>query len=281
MNLKAANTGDQLKHALLMEVLRRIPVPINLTYAETHAGAGIYHSVHQVFEGGLNHPPIQQLREKQQDANVDQRYFGTGGFYHHWLRKWWGESVNHATYPGSAVTVFSYLRENFREFQLRLTESDHKTCIFLRDALQTKHAIIRNEPFQENLGWLTEKEPLFLLVDPFVIVPFLESGEALGRLNQGEIDFFTVRDIVHRCAVKEWAVLAFWWPSKDYRDQTHTLFQLCASEIPDAVVREFGDGAHHRMTLMGIGRGAAIVEGLPGSPEWDRSWLAGTISEVG
>ncbi len=43
----SANEGDQLKHSLLAEVLSRCVVWHSLTYAETHAGAGIYLEANQ------------------------------------------------------------------------------------------------------------------------------------------------------------------------------------------------------------------------------------------
>src|SRR4051794_14552382 len=105
MNLKAANTGDQLKHALLLEVLRRIPTLLDLTYAETHAGAGIYKSFHQVFEGGMIPPPIQQLREKHQGYAVDKRTPTARDLYHGWLTQWCDKSIGNDTSPGSALPV--------------------------------------------------------------------------------------------------------------------------------------------------------------------------------
>jgi 23S rRNA A2030 N6-methylase RlmJ len=56
---KAANDGDRLKHALLLEILARVTSWPAVVYAETHAGAGIY------LQGGqdADHSYIRDLHD--------------------------------------------------------------------------------------------------------------------------------------------------------------------------------------------------------------------------
>ena len=49
MDRKAANDGDRLKHALLLEVLVRTQTWPRVVYSETHAGAGVYYQSRRQF----------------------------------------------------------------------------------------------------------------------------------------------------------------------------------------------------------------------------------------
>ena len=72
MRLKAANTGDQVKHSILLEILQRVPTSLKIQYSETHAGAGIYTSFHQTFHSGEKKPYIEQLLAKHQACLPDE-----------------------------------------------------------------------------------------------------------------------------------------------------------------------------------------------------------------
>src|SRR4051812_39581697 len=105
MGKKAANNGDRLKHALLLEVLERTGDWAGVVYAETHAGAGAYHAGDQTKD-----KYILDLRQKVENAPTTAT--GPGFAYLTWLREWWGDPANRESYPGSAVTVLRWLQRH-------------------------------------------------------------------------------------------------------------------------------------------------------------------------
>src|SRR2546428_13208602 len=101
MNKKAANSGDQLKHTLLLEVLNGARAWPSVAYSETHTGAGIYRSENQT--AGF----IADLRERVLKENLGSA--DAGSAYLKWLKIWWRLKTNRDSYPGSALTALRWL----------------------------------------------------------------------------------------------------------------------------------------------------------------------------
>ncbi|HVC92705.1 MAG TPA: hypothetical protein VND64_03395 [Pirellulales bacterium] len=162
MDEKAANEGDKLKHALLLEVLGRCEDWKNLTYAETHAGAGIYLASAQ----SPNKPHIANLFRLWSDADAEPAESDAGGRYFALLRRWWASERRINRYPGSILQSALYLKSRGVATEFRVTEADGDTCDRLTKAV--KHCGIRPDfaRFQEKIDWLTKNDPLVLLVDP-------------------------------------------------------------------------------------------------------------------
>ena len=176
MDEKAANYGDRLKHALLLEVLERTGDWPGVVYSETHAGAGVYHAGDQT-EGGYIH----DLRHKVEKAAAIAESPGLP--YLMWLRQWWGDPANRESYPGSAVTALRWLQRYRPDASpdIRLTEKDEATCERLRQVLGPLAHAAKEESFLDELDWLTGGENLVLLVDPFGCVKaFAGSRRGIG-----------------------------------------------------------------------------------------------------
>lgn len=276
MDDKAANYGDRLKHALLLEVLERTGGWPGVVYAETHAGAGVYHAGDQT-EGGFIH----DLRQKVEKAPATAE--GPGLTYLTWLRQWWYDPANRESYPGSAVTALRWLQRHRPDTppDIRLTEKDGTNCGRLRQVLGPLGHAAKDESFLDELDWLTGGENLVLLVDPFgCVVSFTGSGRGIG---DGWIDHDTVTDILRRCAGKERAVVSLWWgfgqALRDHHRATCDLLTGWAQRHGNAVCRVFHDKRNHANAQVGIGGGADVVRGLPGRAAWKESWLADAVYE--
>jgi hypothetical protein len=285
MNKQSANQGDRLKHALLLEVLEGTQAWPDVTYAETHAGSGIYRA-----KGQAAQKPVKQyirlLREEVERTHLDEGDNGPGAAYLRWLKEWWGSPSNDDTYyPGSALTASHWLTGHRppEQFEIRLTEGDKETCDDLRKALVIPEDQVKQGPFDVYLHWLTETDNLVLLVDPFgIVTKFGESGACCGP-ERGQIDHDVVKKILDLCAHKERAIVHFWWSSaqgyKYYHAATTCLFEGWRGQQGAVTHREFHDKYNHRSTIFGIGTGAEIVDGLPGRKSWVKSWLKSVIYE--
>ena len=205
MDKKSANPGDRMKHAL-SEILARTAAWPNVTYSETHAGAGIYREANQKPAK----PYIRNLRERVLwllrptiDLNRNASSARTqpvAGAYLELLGQWWLKPEQFELYPGSATQAGEYLTTMNREFSLRLTEADPLTCQRLQAAVQGFPGEVRCCSFEDEIDWLTEPDRLCLVVDPFRCVDsFLGHGESLdGKFDvtKGDIDHDIVRDIL-------------------------------------------------------------------------------------
>jgi 23S rRNA A2030 N6-methylase RlmJ len=281
MDEKAANKGDRLKHALLLEVLERTRGWPGVVYAETHAGAGVYDAKNQ------REPTyIHNLRKMVMQVQATNN--GPGLAYLTWLRKWWGipdKNQNQELYPGSAVTAASWLQSHrpTGPFDIRLTEKDAGTCERLKGAVASiANTVVKQESFDE-LDWLTGGVNLVLLVDPFGCVKSFEDSEDRG-IHNGWIDHDTVKNILKRCAEKQRAVVSLWWSSahalREHHKPNCDLLTSWAHQHGNAVCRVFHDNSFHANALVGIGCGANVVWGLPGGDDWKKSWLKDTVYEL-
>jgi hypothetical protein len=281
MNQKAANYGDRLKHALLLEILRRTDDWPKVIYAETHAGAGIYHEKVQVKESY-----IRELRQSVKSAPQPDDSLAAGAPYLAWLKDWWHDSENAGSYPGSVLTALLWLqhRHSSVPFEIRVTEKDESTCNRLRKTFRQFKAEARERSFTEELAWLTGSDDLILLVDPFGCVDsFLTSGSDRG-IDNGWIDHEVLCDILERCSKKERAVVSIWWgfgqALRYYHKATCKLLKEWSRKHGNAAYRLYHDKRNHANAVLGIGKGADLAKDLPETPAWKESWLAGNVYEI-
>lgn len=295
MDTLAANSGDQMKHPLTLEVLIRTDSWTSVTYAETHAGAGTYVAKHQHQDHF-----IRELRERVTHSKLvikSGHSSNAGSAYFTRLRHWWSRRDNFGKYPGGALQAALCLqgRRKLGSFQLRLTEKDQATCQRLRDSLRdAARAKIRKSSFNDERDWLIHEDNLVLVVDPFRCVAAFDGARSDG-LNEGHIDHQIVSEFLAACESKEAAVLHFWWPSRSRNGGGELDKILCESQ---RLVRELfsrWEGAHstrkvrefsnhpspHRSFLVGVGHGAKLVNDLPGKSNWKNSWLSKAITESG
>src|ERR1035441_1765647 len=175
MRQKAANRGDRLKHALLLESLKAIVESgtwRTLTYAETHAGAGKYLAADQ--EKPRQIEPLQRkvrrLERKAAQGIVTVGPEAAGATYLSLVKRWWQQEENWSggrpMHPGSVAIAKKFLEERWASdrFSWRLTEASESTW----KALQRTIREALNASFLDKLDWLTEQDHLLLLVDPFV-----------------------------------------------------------------------------------------------------------------
>jgi hypothetical protein len=283
MDEKAANHGDRMKHALLLETLEGTREWPDVSYAETHAGAGLYRAGAQATKDN-DEQYIRLLQAEVEQVQPPEGGEGPGVSSVNWLKDWWKVPDQVDTYPGSALTALSWLRKRRPgQFQIHLTEADKSTCERLRQSLQIQKDQARHGSFQDNLDWLIERDNLVLLIDPFgIVTKFGEDGRDCG-LQRGQMDHDAVKRILDCCGSKERAIVHFWWSSgqayKDYCAATSRLFEGWRSQQGELALREFHDNHNHRSTLFGIGCGAKTVAGLPGRKKWKKSWLRSVIYE--
>jgi hypothetical protein len=275
MDQKAANYGDRMKHALLLEVLSRTDEWFKVTYAETHAGAGVYCQAGQTQAHWIL--DLFRLVEKTSPRSDN----GAGDAYLRWLKDWWKDPANRGTYPGSAVTAQRWLQSHSRPFDIRVTENEPQTFERLRVWLNGQ---AEQKPFQEELDWLTEADDLMLLVDPFACIQSFEKGERKRRMNMGWIDHKVVRNVLQRCAKKTRAVVSLWWGygrspiAAKSNEPTCELLRSWAHRHEAACVI-FEDKHNHTNAVVGIGKGTEVVRRLPKGWQWRASWLADTVFE--
>ena len=154
----AANPGDQLKHGLLAELLSRCVDWPSLTYAETHAGAGIYSAAAQASPRDHIVRLQAKLRSSDQTATV-----GAGAAYARLLGDWWNQPRPSLDYPGSVVQAALLLRQGRTgraTADIRVTEADPVAHQLLRDAPEAIGVTSRCRGFQDEIGWLTENDSL-------------------------------------------------------------------------------------------------------------------------
>lgn len=304
----AGNAGDQLKHALLIEAIERLPEGGGWSYAETHAGAGAYRC-----DG------VAPLLAAAQPAAARP---GSGGGYAQALSAWraqWPAAQRDPWYPGS-VLLAAGARRDWRG--LRLAEADPGVVDRLATHM-TLHASARaafhedppagsapgpvtgpatgsaadcdagpaTDPtidlypgsFETHLDELLGDGPLLMLVDPYYYQSAVLDSEE-GRLGLRHMETI-VRALQDRDAV----LVVFTSrmpdaPGTAPGGELHApmLIQepwqaLCADLgcMVTGSVRCFRVVGHpHAVCVAGWGAGARVVADLPGSRAWADSWLA-------
>jgi 23S rRNA A2030 N6-methylase RlmJ len=275
----AANSGDILKHPLISDVLKKCIGAKwkNITYAETHAGAGIYSS--------KNQPEAQHiinLKSKHGDAKKEAR-----DKYWEILNTFWNVAGNHTfeetKYAGSACLAASILKEHHgTNFDIRLTEYKYDICEDLKsslcDLLPTEFVDnhIKQDGFQNQITWLTEKDDLVLIIDPFNL------SKDSSEINRGGIDQDTLFNVIEKVRNKVNAVLGFWYPI-DYRSP---IALKLSSSFDKTIIEKYGElncrkywfGKFH-FIFIGFGGGKTIVNDLPSQSDLQNRWFDLDIKE--
>ena len=284
MDGKAGNKGDQLKHALILEILKQCGEWSPLTYAETHSGAAVYRGESQENKESKDQH-IRNLKRKH-DTVVDvPNTSQAGGQYFESLQNWWAEESQQDQYPGSVLQAVTFLRQQMRDrsFVVRATEADYDAHRRLADALRPFNVNPRHSGFQDQINWLCENDRIVLVVDPFAIVGHVPQDKCDAQLNDGKIDLGTLRKMLDYFPIKSNAVVMLW---TSYGQQNRVYKQPVEDMLSEWTLanrtsfRRYHDNASHNTYVIGFGNGKRVVEGLPSKEDWDSSWLQGTIREL-
>ena len=268
----AANRGDILKHALLAELLAGCSRWQSLTYAETHAGAGTYKSSGQ--EPDKQH--IAQLQRKVLSEQGATRR-DDGYRYEHLLREWWNSDLNSGLYPGSVLQAAMTLEAGLASGQAmcRVTEACRDTCARLGDVLAKYQIVPRCAGFQDEIEWLTEADPLLLLVDPF------SYARNADGLSNGKMDLGTLKALLGHCWGKRACDVGFWCAGPHSEGHRHrkVFDEALRNDALEnrATLRSFRYGMYS-MAVIGIGDGRQVVDSLPSESRW-AVWLRSTVKE--
>lgn len=281
----AANAGDILKHSLICDVLQKCIADgwENITYAETHAGAGIYSSTVQPKEP-KSKAHIINLKSNHEKLNGKAKD-------HYWeiLDTFWQVEGNHTIeetkYAGSAYLATSILKATNEKFDIRLTEYDPILCNRLKASL-TK--FLRNDGFnfedgthiqqagfQEKIGWLTANDNLVLIIDPFNL-----SLDSEG-INKGSIDLYHLLKLTESVKDKTKAVVGFWYPTDQNSNQLGLpkfFDQTITKNYGELNCRKYFRGIYN-FILIGFGEGQNIVNALPLQSELHPRWFDLEITE--
>ncbi|MBL8849404.1 MAG: hypothetical protein JNG89_06960 [Planctomycetaceae bacterium] len=266
----AANDGELLKHSLLAEVLSHCSEWHSLTYAETHAGAGIYEARKQA--GGRPH--IENLQVKIADIPESSERQG-GSRFTRFLKDWWSESHHNGLYPGSVLQAAMLLTKIGKcNVEFRVTEHNDETCADLESALAEFGVTPACSGFQFKLDWITQNDSLVLVIDPFTYADD-SSGLALGR-----IDLDTLLGILNSCWRKQACLIGFWCAAPHQKKVLQSVFDeslKSAAANNSAAARSFWFG-QCSMFWIGIGYGIPIVNALPETQGW-MEWLRRVMKE--
>ena len=271
----AANEGDILKHALLLEVLNRCQHWPTLSYSETHAGAGVYDS------GLQEKKHIESLKQRVESTAAPKS--GAGKLYYDGLSKWWSDPNNASMYPGSVLQAVRHLSSlnKLEAGHIRVTEAVNASCSSLERALQRFSVRPKLAPFQDSLNWLTEYDHLVLLVDPFGMTR--STGPELTKaLNRGFVDLAILKDLFSSCWPKN-AVVMFWsaFAHEPGAANKRGLANWLSDEVPQrGADHRWFVRRHYNVALVGIGKGRDVVAQVPGNREWGTSWLAKYVREA-
>jgi hypothetical protein len=296
----AANKGDKLKHPLICETLFRCFFDgkwPSITYAETHAGAGVYSSEDQKKDGNIV-SLRRQFEQAKPGTPTDSYFLLLDEFWEKHKRPTDGETK----YPGSAMLATLAFRSMLHTTptftpQLRLTENGDSAFQTLKLSLASVNTdgftrfsfdddtCIRNAGFQDNIDWLTGKEDrltgkevnLVLVIDPFRL--------SLGTdaINTGGIDLFHLVQLLEQCKNRT-AVIGFWYAT----DQLSNGLGLPAFFQQTIIENYFSEGTRnvrlfrsgkYEFIWIGFKNGIRVVESLPTAKEMNERWFAPKIYE--
>lgn len=281
--LNAANNGDILKHPLICDVLQKCIDAgwKKITYAETHAGAGIYSSIDQP-----NFP-----NPKAHIKNLYNNYCGLFGSeslpndpYFNTLKLFWGRPPSPipetVCYAGSAYLAASILKERYGEnFDIRLTEADEPTCNTLKTNIRnllpnppfinfdfTSDRNIQNGGFQNHIDWLTANDDLVLIIDPYHL-SFKKS-----EINKGGLDIFHLMKLISAVEQKN-AVIGFWYyaPKRDLECEI-AFDKTIIENYGELRCRKFNNDPFH-MYWIGFGKGQKILKKLTSANDLALMWF--------
>jgi len=278
----AANAGDILKHPLICDVLEKCIEAKwgNITYAETHSGAGIYSSTIQPNDNNKAHIINLKLEHAKHNGKANGHYWGI-------LDTFWKVEGNHTNeetkYAGSAYLAASILKEKYGEnFDIRLTECDPEACNQLKNSLNgllptiNLDNYIRKAGFQDQIDWLTANDNLVLIVDPFKL-SFHSKG-----VNKGDIDLYHLLRLTERLKDKN-AVTGFWYstdqdPIKNKMKLSSFFDKTIIENYEELNCRKYSFGNFY-FIFIGFGAGKGIVNDLPSQSELQNRWFQLEIKE--
>lgn len=276
MDENAANSGDRLKHTLLLEVLARCLKWKSLVYAETHAGAGIFDAKHQTQNGRRYiadlEATITALKSNSDGVSSGARYISL-------LKSWWSDSAHKGLYPGSVVQAARFVKGVAENVHFRVTEACGDNHLRLKAALNGFNIEPRHSPFQTSLDWLCNGDEIVMLVDPWGIIGKVDSAdERNAALSNGKVDVDTLSDILDRLWVKRNAVIML-WTSYGQANRQHKIAVESHlntwSHTKSATLRTFHDGNNRYVYLMGVGDGEIVV-----SDVWPQKCICDSVNEL-
>ncbi len=302
----AGNLGDQLKHALLLEILVRLPAHESWAYVETHAGAGIYATPHAatLFRRAWEAAGARAPRGGPPSAPAE---LPAGWPYAAALCRWWRELASQPgsspgslfesaamdlQYPGSALLA---LLSGTLRGPVDLIDADPAVVRRLRAALDRLIAPrlpagdgrlgpgsrirVHGGSFEEHVERLCAAGRLVVLVDPYYYLREAPDGRA-GRLGLKHLRMI-FQVLERRDAV---ALVFTSSPPSDALTIGEAgllsggtwrgLLADARALAPPALRCYRAADAPHAVLAAGWGAGAALVRELPGAAAWERSWLA-------
>jgi len=277
----AGNAGDLLKHALLLDLLDRLPVnpDQDWSYTETHAGAGLFSTplAETIYVGA-------QIAES---AGLEGQVYADALL--RWRRDWLAGNLGfsreseeesdprHVPYPGSPLLAW---RSGSINGRFQLAEVEEASRERLNRALGGEVAIEASS-FEDALDRLFAPDRLIALIDPFYYESQARDGED-GRLGRGHLV-----EITGRLSSKDAVLLIFSSNlpknlrpdgAAGERERARGTWRSLRDDLrelsPPALRGFLATGTSHAVLAAGWGAGEALVDGLPDESDWSRSWLA-------
>lgn len=294
----AANAGDILKHPLICDVLQKCIDANwkNITYAETHAGAGIYSSLGQgriSSHDDYNSWNVEQLRKRKYHiVALFKAYCESksnaplNNFYWNILNNLWDglefDPDTEIKYAGSAYLAASILKATNEIFDIRLTEYNLEACHQLKNSLNgllptiNVNDHIMQAGFQDQIDWLTANDNLVLIVDPFKL-SFHSKG-----VNKGDIDLYHLLRLTERLKDKN-AITGFWYstdqdPIKNKMKLSSFFDKTIIENYEELNCRKYSFGNFY-FIFIGFGAGKGIVNDLPSQSQLQNRWFQLEIKE--
>lgn len=261
----AGNAGDLLKHAILLELLGGIPGGEIWSYAETHAGAGLYACVHAA-----------ELLAAADSAAEGE----TGWRYATALAAGMRRADAGDLYVGSALLAL--LSGSIRGDAL-LVEFDPEVVTRLREGVDHMLASaatrvrLAQGSFEDHLTEILAPQRLVLLADPYYYDSSAPDGQG-GRMGKVHL-----QRIAGHLRGRDAVLLAFTSraPRRPFRDAVphpeetwRPLFADLDAQSPSALRLFRAAGTPHALAAAGWGAGEQRVAGLPTAREWQVAWLA-------
>ena len=276
MDENAANSGDRMKHTLLLEVLSRCLKWESLVYSETHAGAGTFGAKNQTQKGRQY---IAELEATIATLNDTSERVASGARYISLLKSWWSEPNHNGQYPGSVVQAAVFLKHAAKTARFCVTEACGSNHARLKTALHNFSVEPKLSLFQKSLDWLCSGEEIVMLVDPWGIVGKVTNAEEReALLNDGKVDLDTLDDILERLKVKRNAVIML-WTSFGRANRNHKAavesHLVTWSQNNGVTGRTFHDGNSRHVYLIGVGDGHRVVSDI-----WPHKFICDCVREL-
>ena len=227
-NDKAANPGDNLKHPPIPFLCQKTAHWSKLTFAETHAGRGVYFSKNQTS----SHHIKNHYFGFKQATSIDFYTRIQKSFYDQYYSKQ-GDNI---PYCGSSMLA----KISRPSVQLRLCEWDLINSQILESHIKNPD-MIRNDSFHNCLDWLTENDHTILLCDPFTIS--LDGEDT----SNGNLPWLFYERILQNLSSRNAIVLLWFWsqdPAGWLKNTRNFLKQFLCFQEEDYhyVITGFGEG---------------------------------------